>query len=96
MISLVLTSVLGATGNQYSHEKFPNRVAGFLNDDSNPVGAVHLGVVFTVKADGHSVEVRERDKLSGRFARPDEVRQAWDRLETWSQLVARDLLGIGP
>jgi hypothetical protein len=32
MIPLVLTSVLGATGNQYSHEKFPNRVAGFLNN----------------------------------------------------------------
>ena len=72
------------------------RLAGFLNDDSNQVGAVHLGVVFTVQADGHPVEVRERDKLSGSFADPDDVRLAWDRLETWSQLVARDLLGISP
>jgi predicted NUDIX family phosphoesterase len=70
------------------------RLVGLLNDDSNPVGAVHLGVVFTVEADGAAVDVRERDKLTGRFARPDEVLAAWDRMETWSQLVARDLLGV--
>ena len=62
------------------------RLVGFLNDDSNPVGSVHLGVVFTVEADGHSVSVREQEKLTGRFATPDEVLAAWERLETWSQL----------
>ena len=61
---------------------------GLLNDDSNPVGAVHLGVVFTVDTARRSVAVRERDKLVGAFVRPDEVAAAWDRLETWSQLVA--------
>jgi len=63
------------------------RLLGFLNDDSNPVGAVHLGVVFTVEADGHAVAVREHEKLTGRFAAPDEILAAWDRLETWSQLT---------
>jgi predicted NUDIX family phosphoesterase len=64
-------------------------LVGLLNDDSNPVGAVHLGVVFTVESEGRPVEVRERDKLSGAFVEPEAVRAAWDRLETWSQLVAR-------
>jgi predicted NUDIX family phosphoesterase len=68
------------------------RLVGLLNDDSNPVGAVHLGVVFEVEADGRPVAVRERDKLSGRMVDPAEVRRAWDRLETWSQLVAERLL----
>ena len=63
------------------------RLVGFLNDDTNPVGAVHLGVVFTVEADGHAVAVREHEKLTGRFAPPDEILAAWDRLETWSQLT---------
>jgi len=70
------------------------RLIGLLNDDSNPVGAVHLGVVFTVEADGRSVRVREHDKLVGEFAEPDAVRGAWDRLETWSQLVG-EALGLG-
>ena len=71
------------------------RLVGLLNDDSNPVGAVHLGVVFAVEADGRAVEVREREKLTGAFVAPDAVRAAWDRLETWSQLVA-GAIGLGP
>jgi predicted NUDIX family phosphoesterase len=70
-------------------------LVGLLNDDSNPVGAVHLGVVFTVEANGRQVDVRERDKLSGAFVEPDAVAAAWDRLETWSRLVAESL-GLAP
>jgi predicted NUDIX family phosphoesterase len=66
---------------------------GLLNDDSNPVGAVHLGVVFSVQADGRPVDVREHDKLVGAFAGTDELAASWPRLETWSQLVA-DALGL--
>jgi predicted NUDIX family phosphoesterase len=69
---------------------------GLLNDDSNPVGSVHLGVVYEVDASSRQVAVREHEKLRGRFAATGEIRAAWERLETWSQLVARQLLGIGP
>ncbi len=64
---------------------------GLLNDDSNPVGAVHLGVVFSVEAAGRPAAVREHDKLTGAFVGADEVAAAWDRLETWSQLVAASI-----
>jgi len=71
------------------------RLMGLLNDDSNPVGAVHLGVVFSVEADGRGVAVREHQKLVGAFAGAVDLAASWDRLETWSQLVA-DALGLGP
>lgn len=71
------------------------RLVGLLNDDSNPVGAVHLGVVFTVEADGRGVAVREHEKLVGEFVEVDAVMAAWDRLETWSQIVAA-ALGLAP
>jgi predicted NUDIX family phosphoesterase len=67
---------------------------GLLNDDTNPVGSVHLGVVFQVDAAGRPVRVRETDKLTGRMADASEVAAAWERLETWSQLVAAALLGV--
>lgn len=67
------------------------RLVGLLNDDGNPVGAVHLGVVFTVEAGGRPVAVREHEKLVGEFVGADAVRAAWDRLETWSQLTAEAL-----
>ncbi len=64
---------------------------GFLNDDTNPVGAVHLGVVFRVQAMGRPLDVREHDKLVGAFADPDAINASRDRLETWSQLVVEAL-----
>jgi predicted NUDIX family phosphoesterase len=66
---------------------------GMLNDDRNAVGAVHLGIVFEVQTGGRPLTVRERAKLSGHMADQDEIRTAWDRLETWSQLVAAALWG---
>jgi predicted NUDIX family phosphoesterase len=60
---------------------------GILNDDSNPVGAVHLGLVFSADADGRPVAIRETDKLTGGFATIDEVARVADRLETWSGLL---------
>ena len=66
---------------------------GLLNDDRNPVGAVHLGLVYEVEAAGRPFSVREHDKLSGRLAGADEIRAAWDRMESWSQLVVRALWG---
>jgi predicted NUDIX family phosphoesterase len=50
--------------------------------------------VFAVEAAGRPVEVREREKLTGRFVSVAEVAAAWDRLETWSQLVAESLLRV--
>jgi predicted NUDIX family phosphoesterase len=69
------------------------RMLGLLNDDTDPVGAVHLGVVYGVEAAGRPVAVRETHKLEGRFAPIEEVDGLGDRLETWSRLVLDHLLG---
>ena len=66
-------------------------LVGLLNDETNPVGAVHLGVVFEVEAAGRAVAVRETDKLVGDFADQRALAASWDRLETWSRLVAEEL-----
>jgi predicted NUDIX family phosphoesterase len=70
------------------------RFVGLLNDDTTPVGSVHLGVVFEADAGGRPVAIRELDKLSGSFAEPAEVRAVADRLETWSALVFEHLESI--
>ena len=63
------------------------RFVGLLNDDSTAVGAVHLGLVYVAEAAGRSVEIRETEKLSGRFASSGEVAAVTDRLETWSRFA---------
>jgi predicted NUDIX family phosphoesterase len=60
---------------------------GVLNDDSNPVGAVHLGLVYAAQAGGRGVEIREREKLEGRFASREEIARVAHGLETWSALL---------
>ena len=66
----------------------PNsRLSASLNDDSNPVGAVHLGLVYVAHADGRPVAIRERDKLEGRWAQIAAVEEIAESLETWSALL---------
>ena len=68
------------------------RFIGLLNDDTTPVGQVHLGAVFAADAVGRPVSIRETDKLIGGFASPAEVAAVATDLETWSRLVF-DALG---
>ncbi len=59
---------------------------GLMNDDSNPVGAVHVGVVQRVRLRGR-VEIREKDVLEGQLVAPQELverRRAGANFETWS------------
>lgn len=62
---------------------------GLLNDDTNPVGAVHVGLVQVVTVDG-SVTVRETDQLEGSFATVGALQEeltAGANFETWSSLL---------
>jgi predicted NUDIX family phosphoesterase len=68
------------------------RFIGLLNDDTTPVGQVHLGAVFVADAAGRPVSIRETDKLRGAFATPADVAAVAPDLETWSRLVF-DALG---
>jgi predicted NUDIX family phosphoesterase len=59
---------------------------GILNDDSNPVGAVHVGLVLRVLVHG-SVRIRESELLEGRLVAPDELRsllREGANFESWS------------
>ena len=60
---------------------------GLLNDDTTPVGAVHVGVVFVADAAGRPVAIRETHKLAGSFATTAETAAVRDAMETWSRLV---------
>jgi predicted NUDIX family phosphoesterase len=63
------------------------RLVALLNDDTTPVGSVHLGAVYLADARGRPVTIRETDKLTGAFASAADVDAVADRLETWSRLA---------
>lgn len=68
-----------------------SKVVGIVNDESNPVGSVHFGIVYFVRVDKGHVSVREPELMEGAFKPWSEVRQmalSGDfNFETWSQLI---------
>lgn len=64
---------------------------GLINDDSTPVGQVHLGVVHILDLDSPSVTPREAALAGAGF---DLVENLWnerDAFETWSRFVLERL-----
>jgi predicted NUDIX family phosphoesterase len=64
---------------------------GLLNDDEDPVGAVHLGFVYEADTGGRVVAIREADKLSGDLCAPGEVAAVVEHMESWSRLLFEHL-----
>lgn len=63
---------------------------GFINDDTNAVGKVHIGVVFKIKVKSSDVEVRETDTLKINWVSQDEINDL-NHFESWSALILKDL-----
>lgn len=63
---------------------------GFINDDTNAVGKVHIGVVFKIKVKSNDVEVRETDTLKINWVSQDEINDL-NHFESWSALILKDL-----
>jgi predicted NUDIX family phosphoesterase len=70
---------------------FENTMAGLLNDDSNEVGRVHLGIIHILRLERPEVAPREDDIVEPRFLTPEEIRQEPGELETWSRLCLDNL-----
>ena len=73
-------------------EKHEHRIVALLNDETNPVGQVHLGIVHLVDLSSDAVSSREDALTDLAFTPLAELNTAWfDRLETWSQICIRHL-----
>ena len=73
------------------------RCVGLINDDSNAVGSVHLGIVHVLELERPDVEPRESELGECGFAPLAALLADRDRFETWSQItldaLASGLLG---
>jgi len=61
-------------------------VVGFLNDDSNPVGQVHLGVAILVEAANDRFSVNEPEMIEAQWTDCEGIEKILPTLESWSQL----------
>lgn len=75
-----------------------NRIVALLNDDSNEVGRVHLGVVHLVELTAPRAEKKESIITNIQFLTPGQMRAERETLETWSQICLdrlEELLAAG-
>ena len=73
----------------HEHE---HRIIALLNDDSNPVGQVHLGIVHLIDLKSDAVSSREDALTDLGFSPLAELNgPMFERLETWSQFCIRHL-----
>jgi len=77
-------------------EEHEHRIIALLNDESNPVGQVHLGIVHVVDLKSDAVNSREDALTDLGFTPLADLNGAlFDRLETWSQFCIRHLSEAG-
>ena len=64
-----------------------NKIVALLNDDSNEVGKVHLGVVHMIDLETDDVRANEDAIANLELSSIDELKgPLYDRLETWTRL----------
>ena len=69
-------------------------VAGIINDDSDEVGEVHLGILVIIEVpENTTVEIKETDTLEGSFVDIEELKseEYENNLENWS-IIALEVL----
>lgn len=86
----------GKTMFDWAHREFEEEVSytgklkittlGILNDDSNDVGKVHLGLVILAQGDNGQIAIKSEHK-SGELLTKDECFQKFDKFESWSQTI---------
>lgn len=64
---------------------------GFINDDSLPVGRVHLGIVHVFELEVPRARRREVELMDTGFAPIEELLRGKETFETWSQFVLAEL-----
>lgn len=73
---------------------FQYRLIGAINDQTTPVGRVHVGLIFLVDGDRPDISIREVDKLAGKLLPLDAMRSYYLDMESWSQLIFDYLTGV--
>src|SRR5262245_32286292 len=70
---------------------YKQRIVALINDDSTPVGSVHIGVVHLFDLESEDVAANEAPVTNLEFLTREELEARRDRLETWSAICLDNL-----
>ncbi|MBK7711922.1 MAG: hypothetical protein IPJ37_13880 [Bacteroidales bacterium] len=60
---------------------------GFLNDDTIPVGRVHIGLLYNIHVSNKEVYINETDKMTADWTEKSGLAVFFEGMETWSKIV---------
>lgn len=72
-------------------ENYNINLYGFINDDTNDVGKVHLGIIYHIDSFNTDISIKETDKMEGKFILINELGKYYDNMETWSQILSKNI-----
>lgn len=95
---LQATDIMGWAQREFNEEvhyegTYTVKPLGILNDDSNAVGQVHLGLVLLIEGTSESISIRSELK-SGSLYSLKECEGFYPHMESWSQFVCDTLKGL--
>jgi len=96
LFAYLYENYLTAVGREVDEEvsvetSHTDRIVALLNDESNEVGSVHLGIVHCWILDAPKVNKREQMITQMGFMTIAELQKVRDTMETWSQLCLKQL-----
>jgi len=60
---------------------------GFLNDDTIPVGRVHIGLLYNIHVSNKEVYINETDKMTADWIDKPDLAEFYEGMETWSKIT---------
>jgi len=70
-------------GCQIEHIEF----IGFINDDTIPVGSVHLGLLYNIHVSNKEVYINETDKMTADWIDKSNLSEFYEGMETWTKIA---------
>ncbi len=91
--SPIFNGLMREAQEEYTLEDIRDCVpVGLINDNSNDVGKVHLGLVYMLRVGSLAFKVAEQGKHIAQWATKADLEAHYDKMESWSQVVMDHLI----
>ncbi len=68
------------------------KLVGILNDDTEMVEKVHLGMIYHFMGDSDNIKVKETDKLKGEMVKKDNISGYLRDTDIWASIIWQDYI----
>ncbi len=60
---------------------------GFLNDDTIPVGRVHIGLFYNIHVSNKNIVINETDRMTADWINKPDLAEFYEGMETWTKII---------